>query len=196
MKIDCRGLACPEPVINTKKALEAMPDDAILEVLVDSKASKENVIRFAKNEGLSVSDENMEDGSTKIEIVKGFACGIVSDEDGSKFLDKVLFLKDDKVGENELGGMLVVGFLKSILELPKLPKTIICVNKAVLLTTAEEDSDVIKVLKELETRGVEIFSCGVCLDFYKVSDNLKVGMVGNAYGTVDSLLNSQGTITL
>jgi selenium metabolism protein YedF len=196
MKIDCRGLACPEPVINTKKALEAMPDDAILEVLVDSKASKENVIRFAKNEGLSVSDENMEDGSTKIEIVKGFACGIGNDEDDSKFLNKVVFLKEDKVGEGELGSKLVVGFLKSMLELPKLPKSIICVNKAVLLTTSDENSEVMKVLKTLEEKGVEIFSCGVCLDFYKVSDKLKVGMIGNAYGTVESLVNSEGTITL
>jgi len=196
MKIDCRGLACPEPVINTKKSLEVLPDDSILEVLVDSIASKENVIRFAKNEGLSVSDENIEDGATKITIVKGFACPIGSDEKESKFLNKVLFLKDDKVGDNELGNMLVVGFLKSILELPKLPKTIICVNKAVLLTTAEENSDVIQTLKALEKKGVEIFSCGVCLDFYKVSDNLKVGMIGNAYGTVDLLLNSEGTIAL
>ena len=195
MKIDCRGLACPEPVINTKKALETMPEDSVLEVLVDSVSSRENITRFAKNEGLSVSDENADDGSTKITIVKGFACAVAS-EDDSKFLNKTLFLKDDKVGEGELGGKLIVGFLKSIIELPKLPKTIICVNKAVLLTTADENSDVIKTLKALEEKGVEIFSCGVCLDFYKVSDKLKVGMIGNAYGTVDSLLNSEGTITL
>jgi selenium metabolism protein YedF len=189
-------LACPEPVINTKKSLEILPDDSILEVLVDSTASKENVIRFAKNEGLTVSDETTEDGNTKITIVKGFACTIASDENESKFLNKVLFLKDDKVGDNELGSMLVVGFLKSVLELPKLPKTIICVNKAVLLTTADENSDVIKTLKVLEEKGVEIFSCGVCLDFYNVNNDLKVGMIGNAYGTVDLLLNSEGTITL
>jgi len=196
MKIDCRGLVCPEPVINTKKSLELLPNDSILEVLVDSTASKENVIRFAKNEGLSVNDEITEDGSVKITIVKGFACEVTAPIEKGDFLNKVLFLKDDKVGDNELGSMLVVGFLKSILELPKLPKTIICVNRAVLLTTADENSDVIKVLKELESKGVEIFSCGVCLDFYKVSEDLKVGVVGNAYGTVDSLINSEGTITL
>ncbi len=196
MKIDCCGLACPEPVINTKKSLEILPDDSILEVLVDSNASKENVIRFAKNEGLSVSDEITENGSIKITIVKGFACAIDTQEDNSKFLNKVLFLKDDKVGEGELGSMLIVGFLKSLLELPKLPKTIIFVNKAVLLTTADENSGVMKVLKEIEEKDVEIFSCGICLDFYKVSDKLKVGMIGNAYGTVEALLNSEGTISL
>ena len=196
MKIDCRDLACPEPVINTKKSLELLADDSILEVLVNSNASKENVIRFATNEGLSASDEIIEDGSIKITIVKGFACGIETSSEDDKFINKVLFIKDDKVGDNELGSMLMVGFLKTILELPKLPKTILCVNKAVLLTTAPEDSDVIGVFKMLEEEGVEIFSCGICLDFYKVSDDLKVGMTGNAYGTVEALLNSEGTITL
>ena len=196
MKIDCRDLACPEPVINTKKALELLGDNSILEILVNSNASKENVIRFAKNEGLSVSDEIMEDGTIKITVVKGFACEVAIPTNDKEFLDKVLFLKDDKVGDNELGAMLIVGFLQTMLELPELPKTILCVNKAVLLTTADEDSDIIKILKELESKGVEIFSCGICLDFYKVSDDLKVGMVGNAYGTVEALFNSEGTITL
>lgn len=194
MKIDCRNMACPEPVINTKKSLELLANDSILEILVNSNASKENVIRFAKNEGLSVSDEITENDSVKITIVKGFACEVATTDE--EFLNKVLFLKDDKVGDNELGNMLIVGFLKTILELPKLPKTILCVNKAVLLTTAPADSDVIGVLKIFEGKGVEIFSCGICLDFYKVSDELKVGMVGNAYSTVESLLNSEGTITL
>ena len=81
-------------------------------------------------------------------------------------------------------------------KIPKLPKTIVCVNRAVLLTTAEKNSDIVNILKTFEEKGVEIFSCGICLDFYKVSDELKVGMIGNAYGTVDSLLNSDGTITL
>ncbi|MDA7848325.1 sulfurtransferase-like selenium metabolism protein YedF [Sulfurospirillum sp.] len=196
MKIDCRNLACPGPVINTKKSLELLADDSILEILVNSNASKENVIRFVKNEGLNVSDEITEDGSVKITVVKGFACEVTSPAKDEEFLNKVLFLKDDKVGDNELGGMLIVGFLKTILELPKLPKTILCVNKAVLLTTAPADSDIVGVLKLLEEKGVEIFSCGICLDFYKVSDELKVGVVGNAYGTVEALLNSEGTITL
>lgn len=194
MKIDCRDLACPEPVINTKKSLELLGDDAILEVLVNSYASQENVIRFATNEGLSVSDEITQDGSVKITIVKGFACAVVQPTKDEKFLNKVLFIKDDKVGEGELGDKLMVGFLKSILELPKLPKTVICVNKGVFLTTT--NSDAVTVLKELAEKGVEVFSCGVCLDFYKVNDELKVGVIGNAYGTVEALLNSEGTITL
>ena len=193
MKIDCRDLACPEPVINTKKSLEFLKDNDMLDVLVNSNASKENVIRFAKNEGFHVSDEITEDGSVKIRIVKGFACETTAPKSG-EFLNKVLFIKDDKVGENELGAMLMVGFLKTMLELPKLPKRVLCVNKAVFLTT--QNSDAIEVIRELESRGVEIYSCGICLEFYKIGDELKVGKVGNAYATVEALLNSEGTITL
>lgn len=193
MKIDCRDLACPEPVINTKKSLEFLKDDGILEVLVNSNASKENVIRFATNENLHVSDEIIQDGSVKITITKRLTCETIAPKSGN-FLNKVLFLKDDKVGDNELGAMLVIGFLKTILELPKLPKTLLCVNRAVFLTT--QNADAVEILKDLESKGVEIYSCGICLDFYKVADELKVGMVGNAYATVEALLNSEGTITL
>lgn len=196
MKIDCTNLPCPEPVIKTKKSLDALLDDSILEVLVNSHSSKENVTRFAKNAGHTVSDESLDDGTTKITIVKGYDCNIATSEASSGLLNKTLFLKDDAIGDYELGSKLMVGFLKSILELPKLPKNIICVNKAVFLTTAPEDSDVIAILKTFEQNGVQIYSCGVCLNFYKVEDQLKVGVIGNAFDSVDMLLNSEGTITL
>ncbi|MDD3324824.1 MAG: sulfurtransferase-like selenium metabolism protein YedF [Sulfurospirillaceae bacterium] len=196
MKIDCCGLACPEPVLQTKKALESLGEDAILEVLVDSIASKENVLRLAQNAGYEARSEEREGGKTIIAIIKGFTCNIASDTKADTFLDKTLFLKSDKVGEGELGAKLVVGFLKSTLELPKLPKRIVCVNTAVYLTTADEDSPVMQILKVFEAKGVEIYSCGVCLDFYGVSDKLKVGKIGNAYGTIEMLFGGEGTISL
>jgi selenium metabolism protein YedF len=194
MKIDCRNLACPEPVLQTKKALDELPNDSVLEVLVNSVASKENVERYATNNGFTCKIEE-EGNESKLIIVKGFECSIASGEEKEEFLPKVLFLKSDKVGEGELGGKLIKGFLKSILELPKLPKQVVCVNTAVYLTTSD-DEDIIASFKALEEKGVEIYSCGVCLDFYQVSDKLKVGMIGNAYGTMDMLFNSEGTISL
>ncbi len=198
MNLDCKGLVCPEPVLKTKKALEQLEENSVLEVLVDNIASQENVVRFATKQGFSSEVEDLGNNEFKVIIVKGYGCSIdTKDSLGeSSFLNKTVFIKDDKVGEGELGSMLIVGFLKSILELPKLPKTIICVNKGVLLTTADENSDIIEVFKNLEEKGVEIFSCGVCLEFYEVADKLKVGKIGNAYGTIETLLTSEGTITL
>lgn len=196
MKIDCSGLACPEPVLKTKKALETLPNDSILEIVVDNVASRENVLRFAQNSGYDARAEELQGGKSLITVVKGFACAVVALSKEEAFLDKTLFLKSDKVGEGELGAKLIVGFLKSTLELPKLPKRIVCVNTAVHLTTADETSPVIEILKNLEAKGVEIYSCGVCLEFYGVSDRLKVGKIGNAYGTIEMLFGGEGTVSL
>lgn len=196
MKIDCSGLACPQPVLETKKALETLPNDSILEVVVDSLASKENVLRFAQNGGYEATSETLDATKSCITIVKGFACHIANDTIEEAFLDKTLFLKDDKVGEGELGSMLMVGFLKTLLELPKPPKRIICVNKAVNLTTADETMPILGILKQLEAKGVEIYSCGVCLEFYGVDNALKVGKIGNAYSTLEMLFGGDGTISL
>lgn len=196
MKLDCSGLACPEPVLQTKKALETLPNDSVLEVVVSSVASKENVMRFAQNGGFDARAEDVGEGKSLITIIKGFACNVATSTSDEKFLDKTLFLKSDKVGEGELGAKLIVGFLKSTLELPKLPKRIVCVNQAVLLTTADESAPIIEVLKALEAKGVEIYSCGVCLEFYAVTDKLKVGKIGNAFGTIEMLFGGEGTISL
>jgi selenium metabolism protein YedF len=195
MQIDCRNLDCPQPVLDTKKALESLPEDAVLEVVVNSIASRENVIRFATSSGCEVRESKEEAGDTKITLVKGYPCDIAPQAEG-KFLDKVLFLKDDKVGEGELGGMLMVGFLKNVLEQEKLPKRIICVNKAVTLTAGPEDSPSVDVLKALVEKGVELYSCGICLEFYGLQDALKVGEIGNAYSTVEMLLQSKDVISL
>ncbi|WP_331774753.1 sulfurtransferase-like selenium metabolism protein YedF [Sulfurospirillum sp. 1612] len=196
MKIDCCNLACPEPVLKTKKALEELPDDSILEVKVNSISSKENVTRFATKAGYESRMEESDDGTAVISIIKGYACAVVASDGDDRFYNKTLFLKTDKVGSGELGEKLMAGFLKSILELPKLPNQIICVNEAVKLTTAPADHDVIQSLQALESKGVEIYSCGVCLEYFNVVDDLKVGKIGNAYATVEMLLESENTISL
>lgn len=101
---------------------------------------------------------------------------------------KTIFLKSDKIGDGELGSMLAKGFLNAISEQENLPKSIICVNSAVLLTTAEVDDEILHILKDIESKGVNIYSCGTCLDFYDKRDDLKVGVAGNAMDTAKMLL--------
>ncbi|WP_457565078.1 sulfurtransferase-like selenium metabolism protein YedF [Caminibacter sp.] len=194
MRIDCRNLPCPEPVLKTKKALDSM-DEGILEVLVNSVSSIQNVKRFATNQGLEAREEKLDNGETLITIIKGYECAIVADEDNKeRFLKKVLFIKDDKVGEGELGHILMKGFLKTTLEFDKLPEIVVCVNRGVFLTTKNEET--IEILKEVEKRGVKIYSCGVCMNHFKIPpEELKVGEIGNAYDTMDFLLHYE-TITL
>ena len=188
-KIDCRNLACPEPVLRTKKALEEM-EEGILEVLVNSFSSVQNVKRYATNQGFEAKIEEIGNGESVITIVKGYECVIASED--NEFLEKTIFIKDDKVGEGELGRILMKGFLKTTLEFKKLPKNIVFVNKGVFLTTKDENKEIIEILKEFEKRGVKIYSCGLCMNYYNISpEELKVGEVGNAYDTMDMLLHTE-----
>lgn len=191
MVVECLNLPCPEPVLKTKKVLDGLGEDGVVEVHVNDKAARENVERFASSMGCDVKIEDRSDRSV-LTITKGFTCNVETKV--SNVSSKTLFLKDDKVGESGLGEKLIVGFLGTILELPKLPKEIICVNRAVFLTT--ENSDAVEVLKALEAKGVSVYSCGICLEFYGLSDKLQVGVVGNAYSTVEMLTTSEGVIAL
>ena len=195
MKIDCCDLACPQPVLETKKALEEIEDDSLLEVLVNSVSSVENVKRFASKQGYESRAQELKDGKTLITIIKGYECAIIPTKE-EKFLNKTVFIKTDKIGNGELGTTLMKSFLKTMLEFKALPKNLVFVNEGVFLTTKDENLDLIESLKELKNRGVNIYSCGLCLNFYNIpTDELKVGEIGNAYDSVDMLLNTD-TVSL
>ena len=201
VKLNCYDLPCPEPVLKTKKAIEELPEDAILEVELNSVSSIANVQRFARNGGYDFRVEEQEEGRALITIIKGYACEIASPETvehADTFLDRTLFLKHDGIGEGELGRTLVRGFFKSLLEFEKLPKNIVLVNRGVLLTTdSEANGDMITIFKELESRGVAIYSCGLCMAHYGIdaASELQVGEIGNAYDSMDMLLHTE-TVTL
>jgi selenium metabolism protein YedF len=195
MKIDCCDLACPQPVLDTKKALEELEDDSLLEVLVNSVSSVENVKRFASKQGHESRVQELQDGKTLITIIKGYECAIIPNKE-EKFLNKTVFIKTDKIGNGELGTTLMKSFLKTMLEFKALPKNLVFVNEGVFLTTKDENLDLIENLKEFEKRGVNIYSCGLCLNYYKIdASELKVGEIGNAYDSVDMLLNTD-SVTL
>lgn len=120
-------------------------------------------------------------------------CGCASNE-GVKIVDRVMFVKHDGIGEGELGAKLLVGFMQTLTTLESLPKKIIFVNRGVLCTTS--DGAVCESLKKLEKLGVEIYSCGTCLDFFGITEKLKVGKVGSAKETLNALLTQDGAITL
>lgn len=104
---------------------------------------------------------------------------------------KSIFVKSDKVGDGELGSILMKGFLNAVGEQKELPESIIFVNSAVLLTTADADAEITLVLKKLEDMGIKMFSCGTCLDYYNKRDELKIGVPGNALDTVKTLLEHE-----
>ena len=184
MQIDCRNLACPEPVIRTKNALEGLKNGEKLEILVNSIAPKENISRFLKNQNVEFSVEQ-NGAETKITAVKGeskleltnfdeFVCEITP-----KTKKTVVYLNEEYAGSGDVGISLLAKFLGALLQVEK-PEYVICVNNAVKMTTNRAHPS-FKPLKDLEAAGVKILSCGSCLEAYKLVSDLSVGEMSNAY---------------
>ena len=188
-EIDCRGLSCPQPVINTKKALEEIEQGAIT-VLVDSAESRENVRRFGQSQGCQV-EVNERDGVFYLDITKE-----IHSQAEQKRNNGVFLVTGDQLGtgDKEFGEKLMIGFLKTLSEVDSRPDKLIFTNSGVRL--AIEGSEVLEALQRLEKEGVQILSCGTCLEYYQLKDKLRVGMVTNVYEVVDSLLAASKVVKI
>jgi selenium metabolism protein YedF len=201
-KVDARGLACPQPVIKTRKMLEEFPDGNFL-VIVDNENSRDNVMRMLANRGYeSTSDTKGTDfvihvgSSTNKELHnKELEPAEVSCDTGTGTRNCVIYLKSNQmgVGDEKLGSILIRGFLQTLKDISPIPTTIVCVNSGVFLTTENEDT--INALKELETLGVTVLSCGTCLDFYEVKDKLAVGKISNMLEIAETLCNADNVVS-
>ncbi|TCK03347.1 sulfurtransferase-like selenium metabolism protein YedF [Phorcysia thermohydrogeniphila] len=194
--VDCRGLACPVPVLKTKEALESI-DSGVITVIVDNRASRENVKRFAEKAGCSVTVEEKE-GLYYLKITKGEPVakeGVSKEEERKK--NYVVFIASTYVGEDkELGKILIKGFIKTFLNADPLPSKIVLVNTAVKLACRGADEEILGALKELQQKGVEIICCATCLNYYNLLDELEIGVASNAYDVVQSLANADSVVRL
>lgn len=199
VKVNAIGDNCPIPVVKTKKALDALTDSAIVEVSVDNEIAVQNVIKLATQKDLSTVTETINEKHFVVKI----KCGEVSSketqvEEAVCTLEKedktVVVLSSDKMGEGdkELGKVLIKGFIYALTQLDKYPKSVLLYNSGVKLSS--EGSDSIDDLKVLEDNGVEVLSCGTCLNFYELSDKLQVGKVTNMYTIVEELANATNVI--
>lgn len=198
--IDNRGLACPEPVIRTKQALDAMTSGTLLSV-VDNEIAKENILRLANSLGLT-ANASEENGLFQIEIIKQEASAPAAAP--LELLDcalpqkrhTTLLLKSNLFGEGEqaLGEVLMKSFFHALSECNTLPREIFFVNSAVRLTCA--GSTVLPRLQELADKGVQLFSCGTCLDFYHLTEQLAIGEVTNMFSIAECLTQADRVITL
>ncbi len=196
--VDCRGKACPIPVLEAKKALEEVNSGTIT-VLVDNKASKENVKRFAEKTGCTVEIVE-ENGVFKLRITKGTALNVQKESKKSgdrKTGNYAVLMASTYVGEDkELGKILTKGFIKTFVNADPLPSKIILINTAVKLACKDSEPEILDALKTLEEKGVEVICCATCLDYLNLLDELEVGAPSNAYDVVQALANSDSVIRL
>ncbi len=193
-ELDLSGLACPQPVIKTKEALEK--DDNIV-VIVDNEVAFGNVKRLVKKLGYNLEVLEEKEGYYKMHIFKENEKDVTFKT--SKKIDLVsetaeslvVFIKTETLGSgsSELGKILIRSFLYALGEMTNLPKKIALMNGGVKLATVDDES--VERLKRLEEKGVEIMVCGTCLDYFNLKDQLKVGYISNMYDIVETLTEGE-----
>ena len=191
VKVNAIGDNCPIPVVKAKKAIDALEDAAIVEISVDNEIAVQNVTKMVNQKNLEYTCEKVGQNHYVIKV----QCGEVVESEATKEVvaaiakeeKMVVVLSSDKMGEGdeELGKVLIKGFIYAITQLDKYPKAVLLYNSGVKLSS--EGSDSIGDLKVLEDHGVEILSCGTCLNFYNLQDKLQVGKVTNMYSIVEEL---------
>jgi len=193
--VDARRLACPQPVILTRNALQE--SDAVT-AIVDNETAKSNVSRMAAKQGCQVDVEEREDG-IYVHLTKGEAPAEEAAPQmaaASTSGPLVLTVPSEIMGrgDEELGGILVRAFFHTLCEVEPLPQTIIFFNSGVKLVV--EGSPVMEDLQALEARGIEILACGTCLGHYELKDKVAIGEVSNMYTIAEMLLSAGKVVSL
>lgn len=188
VKVDAIGQVCPVPIIMTKNALKDIEEGQV-EVSVDNRISLENLQKMSKEMGY---DYTVEESGDIFKIVINKMRESVelreSEENTVVVIDSLHMGK----GDVELGRILMKGFIYTLSEMEELPKTILFYNEGVKL--AIEGAESLQDLKSLEERGVEILSCGTCLNFYGITEKLRVGSVTNMYTILERQMKAKRVI--
>lgn len=186
IQVDARGLDCPKPVIETKKAMDSGADRVT--TLVDNETAAKNVALLAGKMGFSVV-RKVDGGAIALEMESLEQTG--SDAPprtaGAETGDWTLLMAQDTLGEGsrELGAILAKGYFYALTETKPYPKAALFLNGGIRL--ALKGSPVLEHIRTLEAGGTEILVCGTCLDFFGEKENLGVGSVSNMYDIVDRM---------
>jgi selenium metabolism protein YedF len=185
--VDCRGLACPQPVIETKRALEGASTPIV--VIVDDEGSSTNVRRFVENQGATVRVERR-DGEFHLTIepdptAEAEAPPITCSTGPAGSL--VVYVSSEGMGrgDEDLGSILMLAFLDTLCQFKDGLSHVIFVNGGARL--AVKGSPVLGQLHQLEELGVQILVCGTCLNHFGIADQLAAGKVSNMYTIIETL---------
>ena len=194
-QLDCRGLACPNPVIKTKEIIDQGGVQE-LTVLVDNPAAMENVSRFMQRCGFLVKVTSQEDTYAVLgSRSETGPCQIT--EPLEEVHRKILVLiGTDRLGRGDdvLGGKLIASFIATLKEMGPELWSMVLLNYGVKLTVA--GSEVLAGLQDLEKTGVRILVCGTCLNYFQLLEKKQVGETTNMLDIVTAMQLADKVITL
>lgn len=194
VKVNGMGKTCPIPLIETKKAIKALTSPDTVEVMVDNSMAVKNITRFATDSGYTITTDKISDKEFKLTIdvkeikaneEKSAECATCGATDNTGNI--VIAIGSEKMGcgDEKLGKNLMKAFIYSVSQAEVRPKTMLFFNGGAHLTC--EGSLSLEDLNNLKELGVDIKTCGTCLDFYGLKDKLKVGDVTNMYDIVSTM---------
>lgn len=186
--VDALGDICPIPVVKAKKAIEKLNGKGSVEVHVDNEIAVQNLVKMAKQKGYDVSTSKQDDHHYVVILHVGEVKNddvVVCHKDARS--DHIVVVSSSCMGEGDevLGKILMKSFFYALTSQDVLPSCILFYNSGVFITC--QQSDMIEDLKLLENQGVEILSCGTCLNHYGLQDQLLVGGVSNMYTIVEKM---------
>lgn len=195
IQVNAIGDACPIPVVKTLNALKELGGAGTVQTLVDNEIAVQNLTRLAESKGCTIETEKRSEKEFCVTITTAGAVAAAENEEISCIVPAakkktVVVVSADHMGEGseELGRILIKGFLFALTQQEHLPSTVLFYNGGAKLTT--EGSASLEDLKTLEANGVEILTCGTCLDYYGLKDKLAVGGVTNMYVIVEKQMQA------
>ena len=195
--VDARGDACPLPVVKAKQAIAQLEGPGQVEVLVDNEIAVQNLTKMARQKGYETQAEKQSPGQYRVLFTVGpvqEAAAPASVCTPDVRTGAVVAIDSVQMGQGsaELGQALLKAFVFALTQQDRLPRTILFYNGGASLSC--EGSPLLEDLRELEAQGVEILTCGTCLNFYGLTDKLAVGSVTNMYSIVETLLAASSVI--
>ncbi|MDR0683935.1 MAG: sulfurtransferase-like selenium metabolism protein YedF [Spirochaetaceae bacterium] len=203
--LDMRGKPCPIPVVNAKNALAEQGTQGVA-LIVDNFVAVQNLEKMAKGSGLGFSYVEDSESQYTVTIVKDAsrlpdeieakAEAPVTATGGRGGRGPVVLVTSDSMGRGseELGRLLIKGFIFSLTQLDQLPEAVIFLNGGARLTT--EGAATVNDLKTLLGQGVEIYTCGTCANYYKLTDALAVGSITDMMNITNKLANASSVIAV
>lgn len=197
--VNAMGDVCPVPLVKAKNAIAELAGSGKVEVLVDNEIAVQNLEKMAQQKGYGFLVKEKKEKEYHVEFTVSEIEPAETEEETVCLVPaakktKLVVLSADHMGEGaeELGKILMKSFLYALTQQDELPDTILCYNGGAKLTC--EGSESLEDLKDLAARGVEILTCGTCLNFYGITEKLQVGSVTNMYDIVERMSSADRVI--
>ncbi|MBQ4045875.1 MAG: sulfurtransferase-like selenium metabolism protein YedF [Lachnospiraceae bacterium] len=205
--VDALGKACPIPVVMTKKKIQEVNGDGIIETHVDNLTAVENLKRLAASHGASAESAEIAPNHYTVTITASAkSAENAAAGKGQEVIDSCQIAPAEKKtnlvvvfdsafmgkGDDKLGQILIKSFVYSLTQMDQLPAACLFYNGGAWLTS--EGSACLADLKSLESQGTQILTCGTCADFYGIKDKIAVGGVTNMYAIVETMASADKII--